>query len=107
MPAKSCNPIAISKKMVTYLRGRLGSGLPVYREIVMWDDGTFQVKVVHTYDGYKKKMRVCLMYTSSTDTYVLIEGKLDDYAAEVWHGTTVKGVLNEAVRGIACSKKVP
>jgi hypothetical protein len=93
------NLVALSKKMAAYLRRRLGKSVPVYREIVLWDDGTFQVKVVHTFDAKGGKMRVYLMYTSSRDEYVLIEGRLDDYAAEAWHDTTVAFVPSKAMEG--------
>lgn len=104
MPAN--DPIAISEKMVTYLRKKLGKDVPTYRDIVLWDDNTFQIKVVHTFDSSRsKKKRVYLLYTSSSEDYKLVKGNFNDYFNEAWEDTTVEGVPNEAVEEVACSKK--
>jgi hypothetical protein len=95
MPANE--PIAVSKKMAAYIRDRMGKDVPLYREIVMWDDDTFQVKVVHTFDAKKNKKRVCLMYTSKNKEYVAIEGMLDVRAAEPWNDIIIQTVPNRDV----------
>lgn len=96
MPSNN-RAVDISETMAAYLRRRLGGNVPLYREIVLWDDGTFQVKAVHTSDDKNRKRRICLMYTSGKDEYKLIEGLLQDYAAESWQDTTVELVPKEDV----------
>jgi len=82
------DPIALSKKMAAFIRERMGEDVPVYRDITLFDDETFQIKVVHTFDSGQDKRRVCFMYTSSTGQYALIDGNLVE--SERWVNTMVR-----------------